>query len=149
MNDEIIELEESEQSKATRWWLTLDAVVVMVFVITGRDTHQESQTLVDIMETAAPFLWALLGGWGVTRAWKDPISWRTGIGVTVVTLVGGMLLRRFVYSDGIATPFIVVTSVFFLATFLGWRAFARLIVRRRDRRRVASGVAVANTDLDQ
>ena len=119
----------------TRWWLTLDAVIILIFVIVGRDTHQESQTVLDVIETAAPFLWALLAGWLVTRAWKDPISFRTGIGVASVTIVGGVVLRRLVYADGIATPFIIVTALFLLATMLGWRGVVQLW-RKRFRRSV-------------
>lgn len=131
----------------TRWWLTLDAIIVFIFVIVGRDTHQESQSVLDIIETAAPFLWALLLGWLVARAWLDPVSARTGLVVTGVTIVGGMLLRRFVYSDGIATPFIVVTSIFFLATMLGWRAIVQVWWRRRNAKsgRAAAGDESAGT----
>jgi hypothetical protein len=117
---------------ATRWWLTLDAAIVFIFVIIGRDTHQESRTVMDVIETAAPFLWALLAGWAVTRAWKDPISFRTGTGVATITLVGGVLLRRLVYRDGVATPFIIVTALFLLATMLSWRGLVQLWRRRRS-----------------
>jgi hypothetical protein len=112
--------------------LTLDAVIVFLFVIVGRDTHQESQTVLDVIETAAPFLWALLAGWVVTRAWRNSTSFRTGIGVASITIMGGVLLRRFVYGDGIATPFIIVTALFLLATMLGWRGAVQLW-RRRSR----------------
>jgi hypothetical protein len=118
----------------TRWWLTVDAAIVFIFVVVGRDTHQESQTALDVIETAAPFLWALLAGWAVTRAWREPISLRTSVGVAGVTIVGGVLLRRFVYGDGIATPFIIVTALFLLATMLGWRGLVQLWRRHRSRR---------------
>ena len=95
---------------ATRWWLTLDAVAVVAFVVIGRRTHQESETLLDVIETAGPFLWALLAAWAVTRAWRSPLSWSTGLGVFAITYAGGMLLRRFGYGDTTAAVFIVITN---------------------------------------
>ena len=87
--------EPASRPPVTRWWLTLDAIVVLAFVVVGRRTHQESQTMLDIIETAAPFLWALLAAWAITRAWRDPVGWPVGLGVFVITYVGGVLLRRF------------------------------------------------------
>ena len=106
---------------ATRWWLTLDAVAVLAFVVIGRRTHQESQGLDDVIETAAPFMWGLLAGWLLARAWRHPLAWRTGVVVVAATYAGGMVLRKYAYGDGTAMTFVVITGVFLAVTMLGWR----------------------------
>ena len=113
------------------FWLLLDVAAIVAFVVVGRDTHQESNSLTDVIRTAAPFLLALVVGWFVTRAKYDPLSWATGLGVFAVVFVGGMLARRFLYDDGTAAAFVIVSGVFFAITLLGWRAGVRLVERRR------------------
>lgn len=112
--------------------LTLDIAAVLLFVVVGRDTHEESQGLVDIATTAAPFLLAVVAGWLLLRAWETPLSTRTAVGMWVTTVVGGLLLRRFVYGEGTALPFVVVTTAFFGLTLIGWRLVARWIATRRS-----------------
>ena len=106
------------------WFIGLDALAVIVFVIIGRTAHDEESTLAGLVGTAAPFLIALVAAWLVVRAWESPLSWPTGIGVWIVTAAGGMLLRRFVFNDSTAASFIVVGSVFLGVSLLGWRALA-------------------------
>lgn len=101
--------------------LLIDAGWVVVFVAIGRDTHNEAPGLSGIVETAAPFLIALLVAWAVTRAWRDPVSWVTGVEVAAITVGIGVLLRRFLFGEGIAAAFIIVTTLFFTATMVGWR----------------------------
>jgi hypothetical protein len=113
------------------WLLSLDVASVVVFVVLGRETHNEEGTIEGLVVTAAPFLIALVAGWGITRAWQAPISLRVGGGVLVTTIVGGMLLRRFVFDEGTATSFMIVATVFLTAAILGWRMLAAAIVRRR------------------
>ena len=113
------------------WWLSLDVVSVLVFIAMGRGTHNEEGTIEGIVVTAAPFLIALGVGWLITRAWQAPTSLRVGAGVLTTTIVGGMLLRRFVFDEGTATSFMIVATLFLSACLLGWRALAGLIARRR------------------
>ena len=110
--------------------LIWDLVAVAVFVVLGRRTHQESETLRAILATAAPFTGALAVGWLVAFR-RNPISIRGGLVVASITIVGGMLLRRFVAGEGIAAPFILVTTLFLTATMLGWRIVADWRLRRR------------------
>ena len=116
-------------------YLLLDVVAVFAFVVIGRRTHEEAETLSAILRTAAPFMLALAGSW-VVASWRtSPASVAAAPTVIVVTVVGGVLLRRFVALEGIAASFIVVTSLFFAAAMLGWR----LVVRRiHSRQPVAS-----------
>jgi len=113
------------------WLLSLDVVSVLVFVALGRGTHNEEGTIEGIAVTAAPFLIALGIGWLLTRAWQAPTSLRVGSGVLVTTIVAGMLLRRFVFDEGVAVSFMIVATVFLTAAILGWRAMAGAIARRR------------------
>lgn len=112
-------------------FLLIDAGWVILFVAIGRDTHNESPGLGGIVETAAPFLIALLLGWLATRAWRNPVSLSTGIGVTAMTVVAGVLLRRIIFDEGIAPAFIIVTTLFLTATMLGWRVVVGRALRSR------------------
>ena len=47
-----------------------------------------------------------------------------GIVVWLVTLIAGMLLRKFVFDGGTALPFIIVASLFTLLSLVGWRFLA-------------------------
>ena len=83
---------EVHAERPSRWWLTLDAIAVLVFVVAGRRFHKESGTLDDVLRTAAPFLWGLLAGWALARAWRAPLSWVTAAIVVGLTYGGGLLL---------------------------------------------------------
>lgn len=108
-----------------------DVVVVLVFVVIGRASHQEGDALAGIAVTAWPFLGGLAVGWLVARAWRAPYALvPTGVVVWPATLVGGMLLRV-VSGQGTAAAFIVVAAVFLGMFLLGWRAVARLAGRVR------------------
>ena len=110
--------------------LPLDIAVVTLFVVLGRETHDEGNALADIAVTAAPFLIALLVAWMATRIARSPIEVPRGAAVAAITVVVGMLIRRFVFDDGTATPFVVVATVFNLAGMVGWRLIARGVARR-------------------
>ena len=104
---------------------TIDIVSVVVFVAIGRKNHDESGSMVTgTLKVVAPFLIALVVGWLAARAWQAPIAVRTGVIVWLVTVIGGMLLRKFAFDRGIALPFIIVTAVFTLLLLVGWRALA-------------------------
>ena len=84
------------------------------------------------MTVAAPFLIALAIGWLVSRAWRQPTNLRTGAMIWASTIVFGLLLRKLVFARGIATSFIIVTTLFLGALLLGWRAIFRLVRYRRS-----------------
>jgi len=106
----------------------LDALTVFVFVALGRDTHDEGFTIEGIVETAAPFLLAVVAGWIVWRAWRKPLGLRTGAMVAATTVVVGLALRRLVFDDGTALTFILVTTAFIGSAMAGWRAVGRRVV---------------------
>jgi len=105
--------------------LAFDVAAVAVFVLIGRRSHDDGITLSGVARTAAPFLLALAAGWGLARAWRAPMSIRTGLVVWVTTVVAGLVLRRLVFSDGTAVAFVIVTAVTLGLLLCGWRAVAR------------------------
>lgn len=116
----------------------LDTVAVVVFVVVGRRNHDEGSALGGIVETALPFLIGLAVAWLVARAWRRPASILTGMIVWPVTVLVGMIARRTLFDDGTATSFMVVTTLFLGACFLGWRQ-ARVVATTRRRRASATG----------
>lgn len=109
--------------------LGIDVFLVLVFAAIGRASHGEE--LSGLLVTAWPFLGGLALGWLVTLAWRAPAApVRTGLGVWVVTVAGGMLLRA-ATGQGTAIAFIVVATVTLLVLLVGWRAVAAVVSRRR------------------
>jgi hypothetical protein len=78
---------------------------------------------------AAPFLIALAVGIVLTRAWTNPTSWLVGLGIAAVTVVLGLVLRRFIFDDGTATTFMWLTAGWMTAWMVGWRLVANLGTR--------------------
>lgn len=107
----------------------IDVVLVLLFALIGRASHNEGAA--GLFETAWPFLSALAVGWLLMRAWRHPgrIVW-TGLGIWVVTVVGGMLLRL-VSAQGTQFAFILVATAALGLLLIGWRAIGLLIARRR------------------
>lgn len=117
----------------SRVWapLLLDVVAVFVFVIVGRDEHQQTSTFGDIVTVAAPFLIGVAAGSVAALALGRPLrSLGAGAIVLVATIVVGMLLRRFVWDRGTALAFVLVTSGFLALCLLGWRAVGAWMRRR-------------------
>ena len=85
--------------------------------------------LVGAAKVAAPFLIGLAVAWVAERAWHRPDDLKVGVGIWVLTIVDGMLLRRFVFDRGTAASFIVVASVVLGVLMLGWRLVLRRLAR--------------------
>jgi hypothetical protein len=112
----------------------LDALFVLLFVVIGRRSHGEGLSAVGVWTTYWPFLTALLLGWLVTLAWREPtrVQW-PGIPVWLVTVAGGMALRA-VSMQGVALSFVIVTTVVLGLFLLGWRVITRWALRERSKR---------------
>jgi hypothetical protein len=112
-----------------RWFWIVDALVVIAFVVVGREDHGFTSDGWDYLRVASPFLLGL----GVTilalRGRIDPTKWRAGIILALGTVLVGMLLRRWVWDDGTARTFIMVTTGFMVAAMIGWRIIASGIRR--------------------
>ena len=115
------------------WAAVIDVVAVIVFVVLGRASHQESASFGGFLVTVWPFLAALAIGWLAGQAWKHPFRLTLpGIPLWVITVVGGMTFRV-ASSQGIAVPFIIVAALVLGVFLLGWRAVATAITRRSDK----------------
>ncbi len=114
--------------------LALDVVVVAVFTLIGRRTHDEPLDLLSWWSTGWPFLTGLLLGWALValtrRVWAIRVT--DGVIVWLATVVIGMALRALT-DQGTALPFVVVATLFLGATLLGWRALQTAVRRRRAR----------------
>ncbi len=111
--------------------LGFDVLVVLLFVVFGRQSHDETNALGEVARTVTPFLIALIGAWWISGAARHPMLVRTGAIVGLTTAVGGALVRRFIFDDGIANPFVFVATGFILALTIGWRLAATWLSRRR------------------
>lgn len=108
----------------------LDALVVLAFAAVGRSSHAEGLTLAGILDTAWPFLVALLLGRLVARALgATPPSIRAWGVLWPVTVAGGMLLR-WVTGDGTALPFVFVATGVLGVGLLSWRLVAAMVMAR-------------------
>jgi hypothetical protein len=115
-----------------KWLLSYDVASVLVFVVAGRSNHGAEESAAGILHTAGPFLIALLVGWVAARAWQNPASLQVGARVLAVTVLGGMLLRRFVFDDGTRLSFVLVAAAFLTLFLMGWRVGAMVANRRRQ-----------------
>ncbi len=114
----------------------IDVGFVALFVAIGRRNHDEDATVSGYLETVTPFLFALLFGWLGLRAWRSPMSVRTGIALWAYTVIGGMFIRR-VEGEGTALAFVIVATIFLGLTLVGWRAIWAFAEPRRARHAAA------------
>ena len=111
--------------------LAVDVLLVAVFVLIGRRTHDGDSVLAGFLVTLWPFAAALLLGWLLARAWRTPDRLiPSGLIVWVVTVAGGMALRV-LSGQGVQLSFVVVRTIVLGVFLLGRRALTRLIGRRR------------------
>lgn len=112
--------------------LAADLVLVVVFAVIGRASHDE-EVWSGLGVTAWPFLVALLAGWLLALAWRAPTApLRSGVPIWLITVIGGMVLRA-VSGQGVAIAFIIVATIVLGVLLVGWRAAARGFHRiRRD-----------------
>jgi len=112
--------------------LLADVLLVLVFVLIGRASHDENPVL-GALVTLWPFIAGLAVGWVVSRGWRAPLAVvRTGLPVWGATVIVGMLLRL-ASGQGVQLSFIIVTCIVLAAFLLGWRAIAKLVLRRHRR----------------
>ena len=119
----------------------LDAAMLLLFVVIGRASHGEG--LWGVLDTWWPFLTGLVVAWLVLMARRTPlrILW-TGVGVWLITVVVGLLLRM-VSGQGVQLSFVIVTFLVLGVFLLGWRAIALLVQRQRRRGAPAKGSPLA------
>ena len=109
----------------------LDLLVVTLFVLVGRRSHDEGDNLAGFLRVWWPFA-AGLGVSGVlSGAWWYPFAWRRVIGAWIGTVALGMVLRISIQGRDFKPSFVIVTTLFFGLGMLGWRAIAQRVVARR------------------
>lgn len=121
-----------------RWFWLLDALVVVGFVGFGRENHGFATDWVETLTVALPFLLALSVGTAVVIMFMDPTGWPAGFVVSAATVVGGLLLRSFVFNDTTAAIFILVTAAWMTGWMVGWRLLAAMVTRFAQQRGVSN-----------
>jgi hypothetical protein len=126
---------------ARKSWVSLlliDVALVVLFAGLGRRSHERGLSVLGIMETAAPFLVALLVFAAVTRfPTTSNRVWPHGVVLWVGTVALGLILRVLTGATA-ALPFVIVAAVTLGILLLGRRAVASLVAARK----VRSGRAV-------
>ncbi|PYI64935.1 DUF3054 domain-containing protein [Arthrobacter livingstonensis] len=108
----------------------MDVLLVVIFALSGRSSHEESLTVGGVFTTAWPFLVALAAGWLLTRNWLRPVRlWPNGVCIWLITVAGGMALR-ILSGETAAVPFVIVATVVLGVFLLGQRGIAVLVARR-------------------
>ena len=106
---------------------SLDAAWIAVFVLIGRSSHTEGETVTGFLRTVWPFGVGLVVGWLVVRAWSRPSALLpAGLVIWPVCVAVAMVLRA-ASGQGVAFAFIVVALAFVGLGLLGWRALAQLL----------------------
>jgi hypothetical protein len=114
-----------------RWFWIIDATVVILFVVIGREDHGFISDIGDYVRISAPFLIGLGATIGLVQAWRRPTRLLTGLALALGTLVFGMVLRRFVWDAGTARTFVLVTAGFLVVGMVGWRLLVMAFTRWR------------------
>lgn len=105
-------------------WFVVDVVLVALFAVVGRISHDEALTGAGWWHTAWPFLAGTVLGWLVLELRRRPPgAVLSGVVVWLTTVIGGMLLRR-LSDQGTALPFVVVALVVLGLALVGPRAVA-------------------------
>ena len=111
-----------------------DAAFILLFIFIGTRNHDTDTDTAGVFSTAAPFLIALLVGWCALQVWKAPHNVANGVGLWLITIVIGMLLRHFAFDKGTAGAFVVVATIFNAFTLVGWRFIAEQLSERKASR---------------
>jgi hypothetical protein len=107
-----------------------DLLVVTLFVLIGRRSHDEGSTVAGFLRVWWPFA-AGLGVSGVlSGAWWYPLRWARVVGLWLGTLAVGMLLRISIQGREFKPSFVIVTAVFFGLGMFGWRVIAKRAVTK-------------------
>lgn len=110
--------------------LVVDAVLVALFSVIGHYTHSGNLDPAGLVSTAWPFFAGLIAAWILGSVWSAPLApLRTGTGIWAMTVLIGLVIRV-VTGQGTAGAFIVVATLFNLATLVGWRCIATAVAGR-------------------
>jgi hypothetical protein len=102
----------------------VDVAAVLVFVAIGRRSHEEAGSFVGFVATAAPFLLGAAASWVILAVARPGGSLVPALSVWAVTVLVGVLLRRFAFGEGAPASFVVVTSLVLALLMVGGRLLA-------------------------
>jgi Protein of unknown function (DUF3054) len=105
-----------------------DAVAVVVFVAVGRVSHGESDDLLGLAATAAPFGVGLVAAWATPVVRRNPASLRAGLVALGCVVAVGLLLRAG-FTGRLPLSFALVATISLAVLLLGWRGLAALVAR--------------------
>ncbi len=111
-----------------------DAAFIFLFIFIGTRNHDTDTDTAGVFSTAAPFLIGLVVSWSALRVWNAPRKVSNGVGLWLITIVIGMLLRHFAFDKGTAGAFVVVATIFNAFTLVGWRFIAEQLSERKASR---------------
>ena len=104
-----------------------DLLVLVVFVLVGRRSHDEGNGLEGFLRVWWPFAVGLVVATFAAGTWRAPLEWWRAIAAWLVTVAVGMTLRIAVQGREFKPSFVIVTTVFVGVGMLGWRAVARRV----------------------
>jgi Protein of unknown function (DUF3054) len=108
-----------------------DALVLVVFVLVGRRSHDEGSGLEAFLRVWWPFAAGLVVATFVSGTWRAPLEWRRAVVAWLLTVALGMTLRIAVQGREFKPTFVIVTTLFVGVGMLGWRAVVRKVAARR------------------
>ncbi|MGI9000644.1 MAG: DUF3054 domain-containing protein [Pseudonocardia sp.] len=111
--------------------LSADVVAVIVFAAVGRVSHAESDDLLGLLGTVAPFAVALVATWATPMVRAHPVGLRAGAYVLAGTVVLGLALRT-AFSGWPPLSFALVTVVALGVLLLGWRSLSTAVSHRAE-----------------
>jgi len=121
----------------------VDLVVITVFVLIGRSSHDEGFAILCVLQTLWPFVISACAGWSVVYVFSHVRSsdmfrpdFRPeravpqGVVIWFFTVTVAMILRYLLH-QGVAVSFVIVAATFLALFMIGWRAGYAAIRRRR------------------
>jgi hypothetical protein len=115
----------------SRYWLAVDLLAVLVFVVIGRSVHDHGVDPVGVVSTAWPFAIGVLVGWLVVVALGRSGSSILGGAIVLVCTVGVGMPLRSIAGQGVVVAFVVVALGFLGLFMLGGRAGAAVAQHAR------------------
>ncbi|MEJ7649426.1 MAG: DUF3054 domain-containing protein [Nakamurella sp.] len=110
--------------------VVVDLVCLLVFAAVGRGSHEEGWSFLGVFAVAWPFVTAAALGWVITRIWRAPAVFPSGVVIWACAWIGGQALRVSLTSHQLAWSFVLVSGIALAVLLLGWRLLVTLGVRR-------------------
>jgi hypothetical protein len=114
-----------------RFAFLVDLLVLVIFVVVGRGSHDEGSGVEGFLRVWWPFALGLVVGTAATRLWKHPFERPRVIATSLVTVAIGVVLRIAVQDRDFKVSFVIVATIFIGGVMLGWRALVMYLARRK------------------